>query len=300
MEGITLGGEIVQYFFTGISVGAIYAMVALGFNIIYNATEVINFAQGEFLVVGGLLTVSFFGVLKIPLILAFPISVVIVTAVGGVMYLLGIYPVKGANVLRLVMITIALAFIFQGLSMLVWGKYPLRYASFTGDTPLHILGARVSPQYLWVLGITLFVVFVMTFFFERTMLGKAMSACADNPLAASLVGINVNRMVLLSFALSGLLGAVAGVVLTPIGGMQYDSGPMNAIKGFAAAILGGLGKFSGAVVAGFLLGLVEAYWKGFLGSRFADASAMLILLGVLFFRPSGLFGSTEVAKIKKF
>ncbi|MBU0514755.1 MAG: branched-chain amino acid ABC transporter permease [Proteobacteria bacterium] len=376
--------ELLQYFITGISVGAIYALVALGFNIIYNATEVINFAQGEFLVLGAFFAATFLG-LYIPAtyvigkmffgyhleiavvtptdypwwvyIAAVAVSIVCVTAIGALMYITSIFPVKGANVLRLIMITIALAFIFQGLSMVTWGKYPVRYAGFSDDpaptmdsieiprpqpewvgrslfvfnnqvhrlnltspipdwaTPsvktyykpkkhktasIKFLGATIIPQYLWVLGVTLVIVIIMTFFFERTMLGKAMSACADNPLAASLVGINVNRMVMLSFALSAFLGAVGGLVfLGPIG-VQYDSGPLNAIKGFAAAVLGGLGSFWGAVVGGCLLGLVEAFWKGYLGSTYAEASAMLVLLAVLFFRPSGLFGSVEAAKIKKF
>ncbi len=353
--------DLLQYFITGISVGAIYALVALGFNIIYNATEVINFAQGEFLVLGAFFAATFLGIFigvfhwssvqivggldqimvrPYPwwsMILAAVLAAASVTAIGALMYLGGIFPVKGASVLRLVMITIALSFMFQGLAMVVWGKDELRYPGFSEKvqaptstqkvktspsaqpTPVRrstsparkkkvvdleagikFMGATIIPQYLWVLGVTLVIVIIMTFFFERTMIGKAMSACADNPLAASLVGINVNRMVMLSFALSAFLGAVGGLVfLGPIG-VQYDSGPINAIKGFAAAILGGLGSFWGAVVGGCLLGLVEAFWKGYIGSTYAEASSMLVLLGVLFLRPSGLFGSAEAAKIKKF
>jgi branched-chain amino acid transport system permease protein len=352
--------ELLQYFITGISVGAIYALVALGFNIIYNATEVINFAQGEFLVLGAFFAATFLGVFMgvfhwssvqvvggldeimvhpyswWSMLLAAVLATACVTGIGALMYLGAIFPVKGASVLRLVMITIALSFMFQGLAMLVWGKDELRYHGFSEKVEVQasvqkvktgppaapgparpkaapvkkasldvgggikFLGATIIPQYLWVLGVTLVIVIFMTFFFERTMVGKAMSACADNPLAASLVGINVNRMVMLSFALSAFLGAVGGLVfLGPIG-VQYDSGPLNAIKGFAAAIFGGLGSFWGAVAGGCLLGLVEAFWKGYIGSTYAEASSMLVLLAVLFLRPSGLFGSVEAAKIKKF
>ncbi len=300
LEQITLTDQIVQYIFTGITVGSIYALVALGFNIIYNATEVINLAQGEFVMLGGLIMVFFSAVLKLPLALGFIFTVIIVTAVGALFERLAIYPLKGASVLTLIIITIAASIVLQGIAMGVWGRDPYDLAAFSGRTPISILGAMVQPQYFWVLGITAIVVVLLNLFFSRTIIGKAMAACADNPEAATLVGINVKMMVLLSFALSAAIGSIAGIVITPISLMEFDRGPMLAIKGFGAVVLGGLGSFGGAVFAGFLLGIIESLFTGLVHSGYKDAAALIVLLVVLFIKPSGLFGSVEVTKIKRF
>jgi branched-chain amino acid transport system permease protein len=300
MEQITLSNQIVQYVFTGITVGSIYAMVALGFNIIYNATEVINLAQGEFVMLGGLIMVFFATILNLPLVVGFIITVLIVTAVGALFERLAIYPLKGASVLTLIIITIAASILIQGIAMGIWGKDPYDLVAFSGRIPISFLGAMIQPQYLWVLGITIVVVILLNLFFNRTIIGKAMAACADNPEAASLVGINVKMMVLFSFALSAAIGSIAGIVITPISLMEFDRGPMLAIKGFGAVVLGGLGSFGGAVFAGFLLGVIESLFAGLVHSGYKDAAALMVLLIVLFIKPSGLFGSIEVAKIKKF
>ncbi len=300
LEQITLTNQIVQYVFTGITLGSIYALVALGFNIIYNATEVINLAQGEFVMLGGLIMVFFSAVMKLPLALGFVFTVLIVTAIGALFERLAIYPLKGASVLTLIIITIAASILLQGIAMGVWGRDPYDLTTFSGRTPISILGAVVQPQYFWVLGITAVVVVLLNIFFNRTIIGKAMAACGDNPEAATLVGINVKMMVLLSFALSAAIGSIAGIVITPISLMEFDRGPMLAIKGFGAVVLGGLGSFGGAVFAGFLLGIIESLFAGLVHSGYKDAAALMVLLVVLFIKPSGLFGSVEVAKIKKF
>jgi branched-chain amino acid transport system permease protein len=300
VEQITLSNQIVQYVFTGITVGSIYALVALGFNIIYNATEVINLAQGEFVMLGGLIMVFFSAMLNLPLALGFVLTVITVTGIGALFERLAIYPLKGASVLTLIIITIAASIVLQGIAMGLWGRDPYDLAAFSGRTPISILGAKVQPQYFWVLGITAIVVILLNLFFNRTIIGKAMAACADNPEAATLVGINVKMMVLLSFSLSAAIGGIAGIVITPVSLMEFDRGPMLAIKGFGAVVFGGLGSFGGAVFAGFLLGVIESLFAGLVHSGYKDAAGLLVLLGVLFIKPSGLFGSVEVAKIKKF
>ncbi|MBU4000891.1 MAG: branched-chain amino acid ABC transporter permease, partial [Proteobacteria bacterium] len=137
-------------------------------------------------------------------------------------------------------------------------------------------------------------------FFEKTIIGKAMKACAINKDAAMLVGINVNLMILLSFAFSAAIGAVAGITITPIAFMEYDRGAILAVKGFAAVILGGLGSFTGAILGGLILGVIESFGAGLISSGYKDAFALIVLLGVLFFKPSGLFGNIEISKIKRF
>jgi branched-chain amino acid transport system permease protein len=300
MEKITFTGQLVQYLFTGVTVGSIYAMVAVGFNIIYNVTEIINFAQGEFVMLGGLIMVFFTATAKLPLPLAFVLTVAAVTGVGVLMERFTINPLKNASVLTMIIVTIAVSILFKGIAMFIWGKDPYIFPPFSGGKPLFVFGAAIQTQTLWVLFMTAVMVVLMTIFFKRTRYGKAMLACADNPEAARLVGIKVNIMILISFALSAAIGAVAGAVITPISLMEYDRGALLALKGFGAAVLGGLGSFYGAVVAGVFLGIIESMCAGLVSSGYKDAVALILLLLVLYVRPSGLFGNVEVSKIKEF
>ncbi len=184
--------------------------------------------------------------------------------------------------------------------MVLWGRDPYNLPAFSGGQTLHLLGATLQPQILWVLGITLLVVWGVRFYFNRTISGKAMTACAFNPVAARIVGIDVRKMILLSFGLSAALGAVAGAIITPITLMEYDRGPLLALKGFSAAVLGGMGTVQGAVAAGFLIGILESMGAGLVSSGYKDAIALLVLLIVLWLKPSGLFGSVEESGLKKF
>jgi branched-chain amino acid transport system permease protein len=300
MEKITFASQLFQYFITGLTVGSIYAMVAIGFNIIYNVTEIINLAQGEFVMLGGLIMVFCHAVLGLPLILAFPATVVLVTLVGILLDRLAIRPIRRPSVLTLIIATIAASIIIKGTAMFIWGKDPLDLPAFSGRIPINFLGAVIQPQYFWVIGFLIIIVIGLTFFFDKTILGKAMSACADNPDAASLVGINVKHMIMLSFALSAGIGAVAGIIVTPISLMEYDRGAMLAVKGFGAVILGGLGSFPGAILGGLILGTIESLGAGLLSSGYKDAYALIVLLAVLFIKPSGILGDVEISKFKRF
>ncbi|HAY39640.1 MAG TPA: branched-chain amino acid ABC transporter permease [Desulfobacteraceae bacterium] len=300
METITPAGQVFQYLITGITVGSIYAMVAVGFNIIYNVTEIINFAQGEFVMLGGLFMVSLHVAIGLPLILAFPATVLLVTMVGVILDRVAISPIRRPTVLSLIIATIAASILLKGTAMFIWGKDSFDLPAFSGRNPIVIFGAVVQPQYFWVIGFLILIVVVLTVFFEKTIVGKAMSACADNVDAAKLVGINAQRMILLSFALSAAIGAVAGITVTPISLMEYDRGAMLAVKGFGAAILGGLGSFPGAVVGGLIMGTIESLGAGLISSGYKDAFALIVLLVVLFFKPSGILGSIEISKIKRF
>jgi branched-chain amino acid transport system permease protein len=275
-------------------------MVAIGFNIIYNVTEVINLAQGEFVMLGGLIMVFMHVSLGLPMIPAFVATILMVTLAGMLLDRLAIKPIRHPSVMTLIIATIAASIVIKGAAMLIWGKSPYDLPAFSGRTPIELGGVVLQPQYLWVIGFLAVVAVGLTLFFNRTILGKAMSACADNPDAARLVGINVQFMVLLSFALSAAIGAIAGMTLTPIALMDYDRGAMLAIKGFGAAILGGLGSFPGAILGGLMIGLIESWGAGLLLSGYKDAYALVILLLVLFVRPSGILGNLEVTKFKRF
>lgn len=297
---MTFSSQLIQFFFTGLTLGSIYAMVALGFTMIYNATGIINLAQGEFVMLGGLIIVFCTMVLKIPLLMAFVLTVTVVTLVGALFERLAIHPLKNVSVITLIIITLAGSILFRGLAMFLWGKDPYALPPFSGGKPWQFLGASLQPQIFWILAVTVVVVFGIAFFFNHTLVGKAMTACAFNPLAARLVGIDVRKMVLFSFALSATLGAIAGALITPITLMEYERGPLLTLKGFAAAVLGGLGSGAGSIVAGFIIGILESLGAGLISSGYKDAIALLVLLIVLWVKPSGLFGSAEASELKKF
>ena len=300
MEEITLASQVLQYTITGITIGSIYAMVAIGFNTIYNVTEAINFAQGEFVMLGGLVMVFSRVTLNIPVVLSLPLTILVVTMVGILLDRLAIRPIRKPSVLAMIIATIGASFFIRGAAMFIWGKNPFDLPPFSGRNPITFWGAVVQPQSLWVVAFLLAVVVVLTLFFDRTILGKALRACAVNPNASSLVGMNVKHMVLLSFALSAAIGALGGIVITPISLMEYDRGAMLAVKGFAACVLGGMGSFLGAVTGGLIIGLIESLGAGLISSGYKDVFALLVLLLVLFVKPSGLLGSVEISKIRKF
>ena len=293
-------GDVLQYTVSGLTVGVIYALVAIGYNVIYNVTEIINFAQGEFVMLGGLCAVFFVGALHLPVSVAFFASILVVGAMGFIMERFVIRRARDASVLSLIIITIAISIMLKGTAMFWWGKDPYSLPPFSSGGPILIGGAAIQPQALWVVGVSALVVICLTVFFQRSVYGKAMLACADNPNAARMAGIPVRQMVLLSFVLSAAIGAAAGVIITPISLMEYDRGAMLGLKGFGAAVLGGLGQFHGALAAGALLGLAESFCAGYLSSGYKDAVALVLLLLALFFKPEGLFGSKEAAGLKKF
>jgi len=284
-----MSAQFMQYLLTGITVGAIYALVALGFSIIFNASDVINFAQGEFVMIGGMATMSLIAA-GLPYGLAIPLAVAAAALVGLALEKFAVEPARGASVVTLIIITIGASIFLRGLATLVWDKNLHAVRPFTGDAPIAIAGATILPQSLWVIGVTLAIVLALSWFFGRTLLGKAMLATSHNRLAAQLVGINVRMVLFMSFGLSAALGAVAGILIAPITTTSYDVGVMLGLKGFAAAILGGLGSGLGAVVGGIVLGVAETMSAGYVSSAYKDAIAFVIMLAVLFFLPSGLFG----------
>jgi branched-chain amino acid transport system permease protein len=288
--------ELLQYLFSGLTVGAVYALVALGFTLIYNASDVVNFAQGEFVMLGGMIT-FFAWHAGIPLPLAAFLAVAAAAALGVLLNKLAIEPARGAPVVSLIVITIGASIFLRGAAQLVFDKQLHRFPGFSGDDPINIFGATILPQSLWVIAVAVTIFVLLKLFFARTLTGKAVLATADNRIAASLVGINPNTMMTLSFAVSAAIGALAGVLATPITLTSYDLGVAIGLKGFAAAMLGGMGIPIGALVGGLLLGLIEALTAGYVSSVYKDAVAFVIILAVLFAMPQGLFGRKAMDRV---
>ena len=288
--------EFVQFAFSGITIGAIYALVALGFTLIYNASDVVNFAQGEFVMLGGMSTV-FLALAGVPLPIAAIMAVIIAIAAGLALHRFGIETARGASPVVLIIITIGASIFLRGLAQVVFDKRFHSLPHLFGADPIRFADASILPQSLVVLGGAGVIVVLLGAFTGRTLFGKALIATASNRLAAVLVGIDTRRIVGFAFGISAAIGAIAGILITPIALTSYDVGTLLALKGFAAAMLGGIGSALGAVAGGVLLGLLEAFAAGYVSSAYKDAVAFLVILAVLFARPQGLFGKAKPERV---
>jgi len=283
--------ELLQYLIGGLVVGSIYGLVGIGYTGVYNVTRIVNFAQGDFAMLGAMSAIALFE-LGLPLPVAIAAGIAGVAAVGAAVERWAIRPAR-ADEVRGIIITLGVGAFLQGLAVTVWGTDARTLPAFSGDRPLWLGGVTVPPQALWVLGTAAVLVAGLHLFFRATYLGNAFRACAVNPYAARLSGIDVRTMSVISFVLSGGLGAVAGIIVAPIVLAQYDTGIPLGIKGFVACIVGGLGKPTGAAMGGLLLGVLEALATGLGSSGYKNAIAFVLLLVFLFVRPGGLFGELE-------
>jgi branched-chain amino acid transport system permease protein len=289
--------QAIQLLIAGLTTGSIYAIVAVGFNVIFKSTDSINFAQGEWVMTGGMIAATAYATAIIPVWLSCSIAVVAVSLIGGVSERLVIHPLKKPSPMLITLLSIGIAICTKSLVMLILGKTPMGYPAFSGDQPVMLGGASITPQSFWVLGLAFAFMLMTQFFFERTLLGKTMRAAAADRDAAALVGINVKRSVMWAFMLAALAGGVAGVIITPITLTSYDNGTILGFKGFSAAVLGGLGSLHGAFLAGLFLGIAESLTGGLLSSHFKDAVSFVLSLVVLFLRPQGIFGKAEISKV---
>jgi branched-chain amino acid transport system permease protein len=283
--------QILQLLLSGLTSGSIYALIALGLTIILNSTDVINVAQGEIVVLGGVLTVTFVNGLGLPLPLGIAAAVAAVGIVGGGIYLIAIDPIRQSPAMTLVMVTLAVSMMMSSSAGLIWGYDPMRVATASVDKPIDLFGAAIVPQAIWIFIIAAVTMIALHQFYNRTRLGRAMLACNVDQELALLAGINARRMVLGSFVVGAGFAGLAGALITPLTSISVYIGLSYTLKGFAAAVFGGLGKSSGAVIGGLAIGLMESFGGGLVSTGYRDFLALLVILVVLIFRPSGLLGS---------
>jgi branched-chain amino acid transport system permease protein len=288
--------EFLQYLFSGLTNGAIYAIIGVGFAMLYNATDLINFAHGEFVMLGALMLVTLWGGAGLPLIPAFLLTAAAVGACGLLFERLAIRTVRDPQPIVLVIITVGASIFLRGTAMMIWGKDARDLPAFSPGPPIDLAGATLLRQSLWILAIALLLAVGLHLFYHRTLTGKAMQATAINRRGAWISGIPAEGMIRLAFLMSTAIGAVAGMTVAPVTLSIYDMGTMLGLKGFCAAMLGGIGSLWGAMLGGFLLGIVESMAVGFVSSAMKDAVAFVLLLGILYVRPSGIIGSAESAR----
>ena len=281
--------EFLQISIGGLVVGSIYAAIALGFSLVYRVTGAINLSQGGFAIVAAMIGYTLGVAWGWPLWVAIPVAVAATVGIGMVLGAFTFVPaldrLSNANVL---MLTAGLLTMIEGFALVVWGSQPYAMPPFSGEAPLVFGPIRVPTQAFWVIGATAVCIVVLWLLIAKTKLGKGLRACAENPAAASLMGIDVPRMTLLSFGLATLIAAIAGVTVAPTTSLQFDTGRLFTISGFVAAAIGGIASFPGAIIGGLFLGLVTQLTTAYISSLFSTAIALLILLAVLIWRPSGL------------
>jgi branched-chain amino acid transport system permease protein len=280
----------IQLLVTGVTVGSIYALIALGYVTIYRTSRIVNMAQGAFVMFGAFFTYSFLSEIGLPYWLSAILGIVVVVIIAILSYLLVLRPLVRISLVSIILATVGLSILFENFSLLRWGGYGKSVPAFTGDKALFFGKVAVFPQSLWVIGLMILVLAGLYLMTNRTRIGKQMTATANDSGAASLCGIGTGRVILLAFAISAAVGALGGIAITPINSTSYLSGGIYALSGFVAAIMGGWGSSSGAVVGGLALGIVESVATGFLPAGYQDAIAYLILILILYFRPTGLLG----------
>jgi branched-chain amino acid transport system permease protein len=271
-----------QYAASGVATGCAFALVATGFVAIYRVTRVVNFAQGVFAVAAGMLAYSLLG-LGVPHVLAEGVAVVAAGAAGVVVGCVAIGR-PGTSPLASLIITLGLGIGSYAALILVWGDQPISFDGLKGN--LDVAGVSLQVQYLLVVVVTLAAFGILGLFFDRTYLGRGLTACSSNPRAARLVGIDVTRMGLLAFGLGGALGGLAGVLLTPIQPVSFNSDVGIAISGFAAAIFGGLLRPATALIGGLVLGIAEALVAGYSQASLQSGVALIIMLAIMVWRAS--------------
>ena len=284
-----------QTLVSGIGTGFVYGLIGIGYCVIYNASGIVNFAQGLFVMLGGMLTHALFARAGLPLPLAAVLAITTVALLGLVIERLVVRPLWRRNATMFVMIlaTLAAQIAMERLTLLVAGDQPRTFPGVSEAPPLKLAGIAISLQLLWVAAVSVLLVAGLGLFFARTRTGRAMRACAINREAAALMGIPVARMLGIAFALSAALGAVAGILITPTQYTAFNVGVPFAIMGFIAAIVGGFGSPIGAFAGGIMLGVAQAAAIATLGAGFKNVAALTILLVFLLARPSGLFGKAH-------
>lgn len=287
--------ELFAYVLSGVTVGFIYTLVGLGFTVIYNSSGIINFSQGEFVMAGGMSTV-FLIYAGLPLGVSFILAILITSMIGIALMKLISYSKDGSQI-SLIILTLGFAIALRGLAQVIFDKQLHTIPSFVGEGAFDIYGATLSYQSLLIIVVSIIIVIALYIFFQKTKTGQAMMAASNNVDAARLMGINIKKILILNFAISAVIASIGGILLTPITSTNYEVGIMLGLKGFCAAIIGGLGHPFGAVAGGLILGILESLVAGYISSEYKDAVAFIVLLAILFFMPGGIFGNLKAQRV---
>jgi branched-chain amino acid transport system permease protein len=279
-----------QIILSGLTVGAIYALIAIGFTIVFSTVRIVNFAHGEFVMAGGMIYAYLHAVHQVPVLAAVAMAIVVCMLLAWLVYELSLAGMDKDNHIAQVMVTLGVGITLKGVAQVFLGKDTQFPPAFSAGGPMSVAGATIPPQTLWITGSLVVLLLGLYGLLQHTRVGRGMTAVSINHYAATLMGISPRRSAVIAFVLAGLIGGAAGALLAPVASAHYDNGIFLGIKGFAAAILGGLGSPLGAVLGGLILGLAESLTAGYVSSVYKDAVSLVLLLAILLLRPQGLIG----------
>jgi len=288
--------QILQQIFNGIAIGSIYALVAIGFILIYKATDVISFAQGDIMMLGAFVAYTFISLCGMPILLGIILTIAVMAVFGILLERTVLRPLVGESVLSMLMVTVGVGMVLRSLAGMIWGYDTYRFSGGITDVPVRFGAVAVSSVNLWVIAITIVLTGALFYFFSRTKTGVSMEATSQNQLAAYLMGIGVKRVFSNIWALSAVVAAIGGILLAPIHFVNYNMG-FIALRAFPAAVLGGFGSIPGAIIGGIIIGISETLAGVYLPEGFKDIFAYIILILVLLIRPEGIFGLAKRKRV---
>lgn len=288
---------MIQLLINGLAMGSIYALVALGIVVIANAVNVVNFAQGENVMLGAYVAATLTLTFHLPVLSAYLISIILLAAYGYLFQKAAYYPLRKKPFITVVVATIGVSMFLKNVARIIWGPQPLYFPGPFGESTVKLGGLAINSQHLLIIAVTLILVAFNYFFFAKTTLGRKMQATAQDQEAATLMGVKVSRMIALTFIYSSMLAAAAGVLLAPIYFVSADMGGNLGLKAFAASIIGGFGSVPGAILGGLFLGVLEILAAAYVSSLYKDAFAFIVLILILAFLPRGLFGEKISTKV---
>ena len=292
--------QILQYLINGISIGAVYAIIALGYTMVYGIAKMLNFAHGDVIMVGAYISFCVTNYLGLPAWISVLAAMAVCTLLGIVIEGLAYKPLRGTPSLAVLITAIGVSYFLQNAAQLIWGSAAKNYTSVVTMAPIKLFDGRivVTGEVLLTVAVSVVVMLALTFFTNKTRTGKAMRAVSEDRDAAQLMGINVNQTISLTFAIGSALAAVAGVLMcSTIPVLQPTTGSMPGIRAFTAAVFGGIGSIPGAMIGGILLGIIETFAKAYLSTQFSDAIVFSVLIVILLVKPAGLLGKQIQEKV---
>ena len=291
--------EFLSYLISGISLGSVYAIIALGYTMVYGIAKMLNFAHGDVIMVGGYVSLLAMTYLGLPTWAAILLAMVVCTVLGVIIEGLAYKPLRSAPSLAVLITAIGVSYFLQNSALLIWGANPKVYSPIIEGT-FKLFGGKLPISYISMLTVFVCIVIMigLTIFTSKSKMGKAMRACSEDKAAAQLMGINVNKTISLTFAIGSALAAIAGVLLcSSYPTLMPTTGSMPGIKAFTAAVFGGIGSIPGAFLGGILLGIIESLAKAYISTQLANTVVFAVLIIVLLVRPAGLLGKYVPEKV---
>ena len=290
--------NFIEQLINGLRTGSIYALIAIGYTMVYGIAKMINFAHGDIIVVGAYALYFSISVLGLPVPAALLLTVIVCSVLGVLIEKIAYKPLRKAQPLAVLITAIGMSFFLQSSSLLIFGSTPIPFQSVIPNENIKVGPVTISSITLVTLIVTAVAMILLTLFINKTKLGSAMRAVSEDKGAAELMGINVNSTISMTFAIGSALAAVAGILyISQYQSMKPTLGALPGIKAFVAAVLGGIGSIPGAMLGGILLGLIESVSKAYISTELADAIVFGVLIVVLLFRPSGLLGKKKIVKV---